>query len=266
MFNLFPSRKFIAVPALAAALLIALPASAQSVEGFSPGGYSYPALRVDGAPLLKSFYFRYSSDDHHIQSIAMQPHKPQLGKATVAFGDNNNDDDYYYKGEFAPYYGTIWRREVPLTVCTGSCFIPLQRPADPQNWAFVITGFRVFFRGDDHHIDQLRVTESNGYVTVAYNDKNDDDSFAWELQYAYVPRSRFTSLGSRTGSAKGAQGVDYLVGNGVLRGFNFDFASEDHHIKDLGVMLRNNGRLEVYYGDHNVDDSFSWQVDYGILN
>lgn len=54
-------------------------------------------------------------------------------------------------------------------------------------------------------------------------------------------------------------------GTAVIRGFNFDFKSADHHIKDFGVMLNGSGGLEVYYGDKNRDDSFDWQVQYAIL-
>jgi len=257
-------RNFAVALALAG-IAFTVPARAQSASGFSSGGYTNPSFSVQGAPLMKSFYFKYQSDDHHLRAIQVQPHNPTLGRIAINYQDQNGDDDYFYNIVSQPYYGSIFQRSTNREVCVGQCTVQIARPGDPQNWTFVIKGFYLYFHGTDHHIDRLSVTESNGQLTVAYNDKNDDDTFIWEVDYAYVPNSRFTSISSRTGSAKGAQRASIPAGMAVLRGFTFDFASDDHHIRDIGVWMPGSGNLDVFYGDKNVDDTFTWQVRYAIL-
>ena len=48
---------------------------------------------------------------------------------------------------------------------------------------------------NDHHIDRIEVMEDNGYLTVSFNDKNDDDGFDYTVDYAYVPRVWFAATG-----------------------------------------------------------------------
>lgn len=251
--------------ALAAAAAVPVTTSAQSASGYGDG-YTTTTMRVEGAPLLKGFYFRYDNDDHHILNVAAQPHTPSLGQLTLAYMDNNGDDRYFYNVLFSPYYGEIFRRTNPTQYCKGRCTMPIQAPANRQDYVFVVTGFNIYYRGGDHHIDEVRLTEDGGNVTVAFNDNNDDDLFAWDLQYSYIPRSRFTALDARSGTAAGAAGATIENGNAVLRGFVFNFENDDHHIKDFGVWMGYAGQLQVYYGDRNQDDRFKWVVDYGILN
>lgn len=248
-----------------AGLSFATTASAQTASAISSGGYTNPAFGVDGAPLMKSFYFKYQSDDHHLRAIQVQPHNPTLGKIAINYQDHNGDDDYFYNIVSQPYYGSIFQRSTERIACAGQCTIPIARPGDPQNWTFVIRGFYLYFAGDDHHIDRVSITESNGNVTAAFNDKNDDDTFWWELDYAYVPTSRLTEVSTRSGSAAGGARSSIGLGLALLRGFTFDFSSEDHHIRDVGVWMPGNGTLDVYYGDKNGDDTFSWSVRYAIL-
>lgn len=258
-------RAALLASALATAVAVPVTAQAQSASGYA-NGYATTNLRVDGAPLLKSFYFRYENEDHHLAGVEVQPHSPALGRLSLMFQDDNGDDRYFYNVQFSPYYGEIFRRNHPREYCTDTCTVPVAAPPNLQDYVFVITGFYIYYRGGDHHIDEIRITEDSGKVTVAFNDQNDDDPFAWDLQYAYVPRSRFTALDARSGTAAGAAEAPIENGNAVVRGFAFNFASDDHHIKDFGVWMGYAGKLQVYYGDKNPTDKFRWVVDYGIVN
>ncbi len=249
---------------LAAAATIAAPASAQNLQGFAKGPIT-PSIPLNGAPLLQSFYTRFTDTDHHFGALEAAPQTPAMNKATIFFADKDHDDRYFYNVTFARYFGTIYRRTAPRDFCRGSCTARLAAPADRANHVFVLTGFYVYYRGGDHHIDRLSIVERNGSVTVDVNDKNDDDPFVVEIRYAYIPRSMFRAVSSRRGTAKGGQRVAIEAGTPVIRGFTFDFRSEDHHIQEVGVMLRANSTLEVYYSDKNKDDSFDWSVEYAVL-
>lgn len=241
-------------------------AAAENLQGYAKGHVQRAiGLTENGpAPLLQSFYFRYTSSDHHIQALEVLPNVPQVNQASFGYTDRNDDDEYFYNVTFAPYFGEIFHRTHGREVCKGSCTYALQAPADRANYIFVIRGFYIYYQGTDHHVDQLKIQERNGSITVAFNDKNDDDNYIWELRYAYIPKSRISEIGARSGLARGGQRVSIPSGTAVIRGFNFDFRHEDHHIQDLGVMLRN-GTIEVYYGDKNQDDAFDWNVEYAVL-
>jgi hypothetical protein len=264
------SRGSSGIPSLLAAIALAgLPATAvsENLQGLAKG-FITPQIGVsqNGAPLLQSFYFRFTSEDHQFGAIEVVPNVPAINKASLGFTDKNRDDQYFYNITFAPYFGEIFRRSEGREFCKGSCTYPIQAPANPANYVFVIRGFYIYYYGGDHHIDQIKIQERNGLVTVALNDKNDDDRFLVDLYYAYIPRSRFSEISARSGTAKGAQRAGIRRGTAVIRGFNFDFKSDDHHIKELGVVMNGNGQLEAYYGDKNQDDSFDWGVEYAILN
>ena len=259
------SRLTLAVLLLSAACMSRL-ATAENLQG-NAKGFITPDLGLtqNGAPLLQSFYFRFTKDDHHFGAIEVVPNVPAANKASLGYSDKNRDDPYFYNITFAPYFGEIFRRTEGREFCKGSCTYPIQGPANRADYVFVLRGFYIYYYGGDHHIDQIRVQESNGLVTVALNDKNDDDRFLVDLHYAYIPKSRFSAVEEVSGTAKGGQRMTIPGGTAVIRGFNFDFKKDDHHIKDIGVVMNGGGRLEVYYGDKNQDDPFDWQVQYAVL-
>lgn len=263
------STKSKIVPAMIAlsAACISGQVMAENLQGHAKGFTTRDlGLTQNGAPLLQSFYFRYTSADHHISAIEVAPNIPAINKASLAYSDKNRDDQYFYNVTFAPYFGEIFRRSVGGEHClNGTCTYPLQAPPNRADYVFVLRGFYIYYVSGDHHIDQIKIQENNGLVTVAFNDKNDDDRFRVDLHYAYIPRSRFSVIEEQSGTAKGGQRMAIAGGTAVIRGFNFDFKSKDHHIKDFGVMLNGSGGLEVYYGDKNQDDSFDWQVQYAVL-
>jgi hypothetical protein len=241
-------------------------ATAENLQGNAKGFITTPlGLTQNGAPLLQSFYFRFRDDDHHYGGMEVQPNMPALNKASIGFSDKNGDDRYFYNITFAPYFGEISRNTTTEFGRKKSITFPVKVPASGANSVFVIRGFYLQYRGGDHHIDEIGIQEQNGQVTVTLNDHNDDDPFRIDLSYAYIPRSRFSEVGQRSGSAKGGQRATIPSGTAVIRGFRFNFNSDDRHIREIGVVLNGGGRLEVFYSDNSQNDLFAWDVAYGIL-
>ena len=254
--------------ALATTVCLTPSAFAENVQGHAKGFVKRPlGLTENGAPLLQSFYFKFTGDDHHFGAIEIVPNAPAANQVSIGYVDKNHDDEYFHNITFAPYFGTIFRRSDGREHCIGQCTYPLQAPADRQNHVFVLRGFYIYYLGDDHHIDQLKIEEKDGLVTVALNDKNDDDRFRVDLHYAYIPRSRLlVPDGEWSGTSQGAHGMAIPGGTAVIRGFNFDFKGRmDRHIRDVGVMLNGAGRMEVYFGDKSPTEPFDWKVQYAIL-
>ena len=248
---------------------LAAPAAATDVQGFAKGFITRPLGTAQGGAvsLLQSFYVRFEGTDHHFGRIEVVPNAPSISQIQIGFADRNADDRYFYNHQLAPYTGTIFRRSSDIEFCGGhrpSCTYPIQAPPDRANWVFVLRGFDIAYRGGDHHLDQIAVFERNGRLTVALNDQNDDDLTQFQVHYAYIPRSRFAVVSTRSGVDKEGKRVPIEAGTPVIRGFNLDFRSSDRHIRELGVRM-GNARLEVYYNDNSKDDPFAWNVEYGIL-
>jgi len=131
---------------------------------------------------------------------------------------------------------------------------------------FVLCGFKVFFTGNrDHHLDALSVFEDNGKLTVEFNDKNDDDTFGYLVDYALVRRvGQNIQMGEASGVATGATSATLPQGAKVIRGFRFDLRSSDHEVREVGVLTRDE-RLEVYYSDKKADDRFNWFVRWASI-
>ncbi|MPZ89609.1 MAG: hypothetical protein GEU81_16400 [Nitriliruptorales bacterium] len=240
-------------------------------EGFSGGGLEMRNFSYTGVPLLDSFYFQYTDTDHHLSQILIlpdaQPDKMQLG-----FHDKNRDDDYFFK----VVHRMIIDQRVEhfsrsLDLCTGSCMRSIAKPAG--DFVFVLVGFQLAFTGGrDHHINVIEVRENDGRLTTRFADKNFDDNFVWSLKYAYLPRGLFSAIGESGGvRERGGARRSIPSGPSVIRGFRFDFkpyftSGGDHHIRDVGVMTHDDGRLEVFYEDKNGDDGFDWAVRWGVLS
>jgi hypothetical protein len=241
--------------------LLCSPASdalAQSTSGFA-NGFREVAYGHVGTQLLRQFYFRYTDTDHHIRAIGISPDHPSTQRLGIIYQDINGDDRYFYNiahddlassGIRSYYYGR--------DVCRDSCTRAISRPAG--DYVFVLRGFYIYFHGDDHQIDQISIMENNGNLTVAYNDRNNDDTFICEVRYSYVPRSLIRSMSESSGRTRREQRVSIPTGTAWIRGFNFDFRSSDHEIQEIGVWQPGDGPLEVYYSDRNGDDEFDWRV------
>lgn len=221
-----------------------------------------------GTELLSSFYFNYDhANDNHLQAIGITPDQPSPGMTTLIFQDespDSADDRYFYNVAFLDssyhdVYSTTCGREVSV----GSGTRNLLRP--PGDNVFVLRGFYIYYHGRDHHLEEISILEESGVLTVAFSDKNKDDTIIWEVNYAYVPRSIFRELGERSGRARGCHRDTITPGTAVLRGFHYKFLNGDHHIRDIGVWMAGDGLLDVYYEDHNGDDEFEYKVRWAVL-
>jgi hypothetical protein len=264
-----PLAKTSFVLGLLACAVLPAAAFAQDLEGNSHG--TTPALSYphSGVQLLRSFYFRFTNSDHHIRAVGIFPDDPGFGQAELIYSDENGDDPYAYhiQHQDVPFGSGIYTNTFGTEFCRGNCTFAIPRPAG--NNVFVLRGFYFQFIGADHHMQQFEISENNGNLTVAFHDddsSNSDDNYTFHVDYAYVPVSRFSSLGSTGGTASGAQGQPIPPGISVIRGFNFSFLSGDHHIDEMGMFQWGNGEVDAYWNDNNNDDRFSWSVDWAILN
>jgi len=252
-------------------LLLASSAVAQTVEGFGKGleDRDYPHT---GALLLDSFDFQFTKNrnlssqvDHHLTQILVAPDFGTQNKMRLGYHDKNSDDEYFYRiSHHTSTDARIRRDSRSLDICDrNKCTVRLSRPAG--DFVFVLVGFQLSFRGTDHHIDEVGVMENNGELTVFFNDKNDDDVFIWSVQFAWVPRDLVSQLGESSG-ANERKGASRTINRGtsVVRGFKFNFRSDDHHIRAVSVLTPD-GRVEVLYTDKNGDDRFDWQVRWALL-
>src|SRR5439155_6179623 len=120
------------------------------------------------------------------------------------------------------------------------CVRPL--PIGPSNRnVFVLVGFHLFFTGGrDHNIDEVAVFEDGGSLTVALNDRNDDDVFGYSVDYALwspdVPTSTIETHEER-GTAKGGAHIALPAGEKVIQGFSFTFKTGDHFLREIGVLI-----------------------------
>jgi hypothetical protein len=244
-------------------------------EGFANGGPVVRAFPGAGTPLLNGFYFQYTNDahelaarlDHHVQQVMLMPGFPEPGRIELGLHENGSDADYYFKVRHVLVQNNRIRSfSRGLDIGRGrNVEIPIDRPAGDN--VFVLCGFQLAYRGDDHHIDEIGIVESGGAVKVRINDRNDDDSFVFRLRYAYVPLNLIAELGTEQGTDSDAQGGarrHIPAGTAVLRGFNMNFRSSDHHIRNVGITL-DNRHLTVFFGDKNGDDSYDWMAQWATL-
>ena len=260
------------ITTITASLLLVLGAvsasSAATVEGFAKGRVDrdYGDLPA-GVPLMSSFYFRYHKSggavDHHINAISVKP-DPENGTVALMYQDKNRDDTYFYKASLDSIpSSSVIRGSIADVGCTGKCERTLSPPG--SGYLFVLTGFQVNFTGGrDHHVDEIAVFEDEGVLTVMLNDKNDDDVFAYSVDYAWVSPTVFLNSGASRGTNNGGVAVSLPTGRHVVRGFHFNYLSGDHHLREIGA-LTSGSRLDVYYGDKNGDDLFSWEVRWATL-
>jgi hypothetical protein len=260
----------------AAALLLALPtvswAQAIGVEGIDDGGLVDRQYSHTGTLLLDTFDFLFEDSDHHLTQILIAPDFSTNGNLRLGYHDQNLDDDYFYRIRHEIVNDLrVQRFTRSLDICDGgSCTISLSKPAG--DFVFVLTGFQLSYQsGIDHHVDEVGLLENNGNLTVYLNDENDDDLFLYSLQWAWVPRDLFSTLGTSSGTReRGFASRSITPGRSVIRGFRFNFqpyftSGDDHHIKRISVYTQNNA-VDVDFHDVNADDGFDWEVRWGILN
>lgn len=237
--------------------------SAETVAGFAKG-YVHPPYGASGIPLLDSFYFRYSDTDHHIQDLAVYPE--QGGQILLAFADKNDDDTYFYSIEHKRYSlagGVITGSFVDF--CNGKCLYPLDPPG--PDYIFTLRGFRFYFRNGDHQINEVGILWEGAGVKTYFNDRNYDDPYVVYVDYAWLPASLVKETGDISGTeAGGSQNMLANSNRAIITGFKFDYLGDDvdHEIQDIGIQTRDSD-MQVFFGDKNQDDDFSYLVNYAIL-
>jgi hypothetical protein len=242
----------------------------QQVSGVAEGGIDLP-YNAPGTPLLGHFFYRYLNEDNHLKTMAAFPSPPSgTGVIAIAFADSFPDDDYEYRIGHQRVSPTGLSPGRLTDRCRGQCTRSIARPSGDV--VFVITGFNFGYTDDDHHMDAIGIIENNGQLTHWFNDQNDDDEYRVTLDYFWVPRSRFSSVTSVSGTVHAAGNVTRSVpaGEKVIRGFHVNNVnsggSGDNHIKEFG-FLTNSDTVDIFYGDKNPADSADWtyQLNYAIL-
>jgi hypothetical protein len=241
----------------------------QEANGIATAGPTSVPYHHSGALLLDHFYFRDVNDDQHLKVLEALP--SSAGRLFVAFSDQSRDEQFEYRvahqriSSTGTIPGSLYR-----TGCHGYCRTKITVP--PGDHVFVISGFSFLFADGDHHIDQISISESNGYLTHSFNDKNDDDEYSAVVDYVWVPRSHFSFFEtlSATPGHQGQVTRGVAAGNKVIRGFsvqNVENGGEaDNHIKRFG-FLTHSTTVDIYYGDKDPTDSGYWRYDlsYAVL-
>jgi len=218
-----------------ATVLLATPSAAAATEvtGFATGTV-YRTFSSSGTALLDHFYYRHTGGDEHLRHISALPQSN--GTIQIAFHDINADNEYFYRVAHQHTGSTGVTHGSFTDTCIGTCTRTVTRPS--ADHVFVLVGFRFYFAGDDHHIDEISLLENSGQVTTSFNDQNDDDTFITNIRYAWVPRSRFSIVSEISGTVADTSGVrrNVTAGTAVIRGFSFNNTgtggSGDDHIRD----------------------------------
>ena len=271
-----PTVQLLSVIGLTALIVVEAPAQ-QRFEGTgkgqviiqAPGPKPGPFVRTS---LLDGFYVRFgprlgqsSNEDHHLRTLEVRLQHPEPANIKVVYADKNADDRF-------AYIVSVHSREiagvetgstgVPL-VCAVQCSIPLTRPS-PQH-VFVLRGFRLSANsGGDRHVERLAVFEADGVLMVAMEHHGAND-FQFEVDFAYLPPAAVQQVGELWDASTLGARKDIPAGASVIRGFDFRFIHGDHHVREIGVMTPDDGRVEVFFSDKNGDDLFVWSVRWAIL-
>jgi hypothetical protein len=239
-----------------------------------------------GIPLLKRFYFLFTHPsggaiDHHINQIWLQPNgpftdlapnadpnvggtNPNEGKIRLSYQDKAGNDEYFFSISHETVQGPTRFRMRDVGGVGG--IVRELPPAPSPNMTFAIIGFQLFFTGNrDHHIDEVGIWQQGGKLNVRFNDRNDDDTFAYVVDYTWLSQNLVMATGRNSGFAAGGQSVPVpTLGNKLLRGFLFNFTNSDHELRDIGILLHSTS-IDVFYGDRNADDRFGWTVQWASL-
>ena len=234
----------------------------------APGPKPGPFVRTS---LLDGFYVRFgpplgqsSNEDHHLRTLEVRLQHPEPTNIKVVYADNNADDRFAYivSVHFREIAGVESGSTGAPLVCALQCSIPLARPS-PQH-VFVLRGFRISVNGGDRHVERLAVFEADGVLVVALEQGGSPNDFLFEVDYAYLPPAAVQAVGELWDTGTRAR-KDIPAGASVIRGFDFRFTNGDHHVREIGIMTPDNGRVEVFFSDKNADDPFVWSVRWAIL-
>lgn len=235
-----------------------------AARGDETRAYSYSS---ETTPLLESFSFRFGNGDHHIQEIWLQTEHIGVSgdEIHLGFHDKNWDDPYNYRVRhvFVPARAGVV--DSVEGTCRGRCTAALTPPPTPEH-RFVLIGFGMSFLNDDKHIDEIGLRAVGTELTVAFNDKNDDDRFSWFASYMWLSPEYVAQAGTLSGrNVRGEDSAERPGGPLVISGFNVNFRDDDHHLLDFGIWHLPGWDQEIRFSDDNGDDRFDWDLDYTVL-
>lgn len=187
------------------------------------------------------------------------------------FGMRRDDDRdpmrieawYWDINELCPGTGSF---EV-FSVCgkgRGKEEIFLSIPEIPADHMVILRGFDIRIdEGSGHHIRAVGVRydrESSAFRATFHDDSPQDDAFKADVHYIVVPckdmpsdenspefKGPFTYetefRGSTEKTMKDKEAVRFLSG------FKYEFTEEDHHIRHIGVDLRDQKKMKLTFSD-----------------
>jgi hypothetical protein len=269
--------QLLSVIGLIALIVVEAPAQ-QRFEGTGKGQVIVQAPGpFVGTSLLDGFYVRFgpplgqtSNEDHHLRTLEVRLQHPEPTNIKLVYADKNADDRFAYI--VSVHSRTIAGVETRSTggpwACAIQCSMPLARPS-PQH-VFVLRGFRLSVpSGGDRHVERLAVFEVDGVLVVAMENATfipiTANDLLFEVDYAYLPPAAVQEVGELWDTGHRDARRNIPAGASVIRGFDFRFTNGDHHVKEIGVMTPDDGRVEVFFSDKNGDDPFVWSVRWAIL-
>lgn len=267
-------------------------------EGFAKpydsDGQAYTAFG-NQIPALRSFYLGYdvgdaTPGDHQINLIQVlaggesddlspnaegQPVQIPEGRLHVALQDKSPaNEEFFYRVSHSTIDVVGARRfQIRDVGCVSQCVRKLSIPTGSgvpapvrTRQLFALVGFKLFFTGArDHELDRIGIWFVDDNLHVAMRDANGDDTFGYVVDFIAIPTLLLNvSTAVHSGSARGGQKVTYPNSSrsqSFLTGWEFNFRSGDHHIRDIGID-RGRDDFTVYYGDKNADDWFDWRVEW----
>lgn len=223
-------------------------------------------LGTPGVPLLQSFFYKYSNQDQHLETVGSLPGNGN--SLVITYTDDGNNHEFSYDVAYHRVSETGIVLGSVHDVCDGGvCEKALAPPVG--DFVFVITGFRLSFNNGDHHIDKIEVAERGGVLFTGFDDRNNDDPYTFDVKFAWVPRSRFSTEGTITRIVDGTavdRRTDVPAGQKVITEFGINYSEGDHHARTFGVET-NTDAITVSFGDKNPADSGSWgyRVQFAVL-
>lgn len=222
-------------------------------------------------PGISGFYFKFKDPDHHIKCIAtghlfdfFPPYNGQFvtSHAVLNFTDNSDSRPYEYRlfesdlPKDTVFGGAICRPTV------GAAIRKYQTGDVNYNYEPVIAGF-LFSKNEDTHIKSLgyQLEPAEDAYFIYFRDKKPDEAVDFWVSYAMVKSTHVYCKGSVTGKARGSAYREISASHPFLQGFNLRFTNDDHHIQEVGVILKP-GKMNVYFNDKNDDDEFEYTIQY----
>jgi hypothetical protein len=270
-------RRF-AVLGSVAWLLVPHTSSAQleTIEGEASGPTSIARLPTIGLPLLDSFVFRYTDDDDR-----------HFGTMKVAWEGRNVALDFADEGDPPYAYEVSHHRllgggDVEIHSEEGSCdgTCTVRGPLREVGTTFVLIGFELASESDfdlkevgiwETRNGAIRIDMSTEHSTWSFLEfwkDHDQPRFDYSIQYAYLPDTLFVASDSARGDSgenKRAIAHEIPAGPSVVTGFSLEYASGDHHVREIGIDSSRSGELLIRLSERGFDEKFEYRVDWAIL-